>query len=193
MKIKTRSKVLSLLWRYVYHLIAYKILYLTIYFVFKRILAICHIIRGHFQQVPIDLGFHFQNYKHFLQYFGFYLLNTVYAKKRYQESLFIFKFSFIQTMQSRRNTYYLRTSHFSAKCQYRFLALIFLYTFKKTLWKSYVRFWKWNLKRTTQSAQNSFSRKSNLKFCIIFNMVSFVNAQGSVNIRLACLKVLLLI
>ena len=64
---------------------------------------------------------------------------------------------------------------------------------KKILLKNYVRFWKWNLKRTTQSAQNSFSSKLNLKFCIIFNMISFANAQGSVKIRLACSNVLLLI
>ena len=34
--------------------------------------------------------------------------------------------------------------------------------------------------------------KSDLKFCIIFNMISFANAQGSVKIRLACSKALLL-
>ena len=47
---------------------------------------------------------------------------------------------------------------------------------EKLPWKNFVRFWKWNLKRTTQSAQNSFSKKSNLKFCIIFNMILFANA-----------------
>ena len=45
-----------------------------------------------------------------------------------------------------------------------------------------LRFWKWNLKRTPQSASNSFLRKSNFMFCIIFKMVSFVNARGSVKI-----------
>ena len=35
-------------------------------------------------------------------------------------------------------------------------------------------------------------RKSDLNFCIIFNMISFFNAQGSVKIRLACSKALLL-
>ena len=69
-----------------------------------------------------------------------------------------------------------------------FLALIFLYTLEKIPWKNYVRFWKWNLKRTSQSAQNSFLRKSTLKFCIIFNMISFVNVHGSVKIRLAFQK-----
>ena len=40
------------------------------------------------------------------------------------------------------------------------------YTKKKIQWKNYGRFWKWTLKHTSQSAQNSFLRKSNLKFCI---------------------------
>ena len=65
-----------------------------------------------------------------------------------------------------------------------FLALIFLYISEKKTWKNYVRFWKWNLKRTLQPVRNSFSRKSNLKFCIIFSIISFVNTQGSVKNRL---------
>ena len=118
-------------------------------FCFKRTLAIHHIIHGHF---------HFQSCKHFLEYSGFYLLTTFYTKKQYQEFLFIYfrsynnksQFSFLQTVQSRSNTSYFRTSHFCVKCQYRFLALTFLYTLKKKkkekTWKK--RFWKWNLKRT---------------------------------------------
>ena len=46
--------------------------------------------------VGIDLGFRFQNCKHFLEYFGFCLLNTVYTKKQYQELLFICLFSKLQ-------------------------------------------------------------------------------------------------
>ena len=86
----------------------------------------------------------------------------------------------------------LLTSNFCTKCLHHFISLIFFYTLKKIPRKKYVSLWKWNLKRTLQSAQNSFSRKSNSEFCIIFN-ISFVNAKGSVKIRLACLKVLLLI
>ena len=63
----------------------------------------------------------------------------------------------------------------------------------KILWKNYVSFWQRNLKRTLQSARNLFSRKSDLKSCIIFNIPSFTNTQGSVNIRLACSKASLLI
>ena len=74
-----------------------------------------------------------------------------------------------------------------------FLALIFLHILNKIPWENYVRLWKFNLKRTPQSAQNSFLRKSNLKFCIIFNMIPFANYQCSVKIRLAYSKVLLLI
>ena len=47
---------------------------------------------------------------------------------------------------------------------------------EKISWKNFVRFWKWNWKRTPQSARNSFSRKSNLKVCIIFNRISYANA-----------------
>ena len=52
---------------------------------------------------------------------------------------------------------------------------------------------EYGLKHTTQPAQNSFSRKSNLKHCIIFNVISFSNDQGLLKIRLAYSKVLLLI
>ena len=81
------------------------------------------------------------------------------------------KFAFLQTVQSSLNTSNLRLNHVCAKCSDRFLALIYLYTLKKIY----------------------FSRKSNLAFCIIFNMISFANTQGSVKIRIACSKVLLLI
>ena len=89
------------------------------------------------------------------------------------------KFSlFLKIVQSSRNTSYLQTSHFLCKM----LASFF----------SSKRFCKWNLKHTPQSPLNSFSRKWNLKFCIVFNMISLSNAQASVKIRLACLKVLIL-
>ena len=59
---------------------------------------------------------------------------------------------------------------FAQKCYYCVLALIFLYKLKKIPWKKHVRFWKWTLNCTHHLAQNSFSRKSNLKFCIfIYN------------------------
>ena len=67
---------------YIYHFIAYKILYLSIYFVLKRNLSIV-IYTGTFLEMAIDLSFHFQNYKHIQEYFGFYLLITVYTKKQY--------------------------------------------------------------------------------------------------------------
>ena len=73
-----------------------------------------------------------------------------------------------------------------------FSSIIPLYI-EKNLVGNYVRFWEWNWKCTPLSAQSSFSRKSNLKFCIIFNMISFADTYGSVKIRLAYSKVLLLI
>ena len=85
------------------------------------------------------------------------------------------KYSFFQTVQSRRNKSYLWTSHFCIKCWYHFLALIFLFTLEKISWKSYLRFWKWNLKCTSQFVHH-ISRKSDLMFCIIFNMILFANA-----------------
>ena len=41
------------------------------------------------------------------------------------------KFSFLQILYSSRNTSYFQTSHFCAKLQYHFLALIFVYTLEK--------------------------------------------------------------
>ena len=96
------------------------------------------------------------------------------------------KISLLQTVQSRRNTFYLRASHFCGKSQHTFLALIFLCILKKFTCKDYVRLWKWNLKLAPQSAQNPFS------FFILFNIISFANHQGSAKIRLACLNLLLI-
>ena len=55
-KVKIHSKILSSAWQHIYHLIAYKIIYLTIYFVFKRGLSICHIIQRHFTRCPLLWG-----------------------------------------------------------------------------------------------------------------------------------------
>ena len=99
------------------------------------------------------------------------------------------KFLFLETVQPSYDTSYLRASYFCVNFPYHFLANIPLYI-GKISWKNYVRFWKWNLNSTPQLVKNSFLRKSNSKFCFIFNMISFVNAQGSVKIRLACSKAL---
>ena len=76
--------------------------------------------------MAIDLGFRFQNNKHFLKYFGFYLLTTVYTKKSDTSKFCLIvylwnyndknKFSFLQTVQSSHNISYLQTSHFCVKC-----------------------------------------------------------------------------
>ena len=52
------------------------------YFVLKRSLSICH----------IDLEFHFQNYRHFVEYFGFYLLTTVYIRKNDTRNFCLFMY-----------------------------------------------------------------------------------------------------
>ena len=133
--------------------ILHKILYLTIYFIFKRSLSVCHIVQGHSQWVLIDLGCHFQNCKHFLEYFGFYL---------YQQLLFILqsyndksKFSFLQTVQAGRNTSYLPMSNFCAKCWY----LARPPYFEKITVEKLFKVLEMNLKCTSQSSQNSFSIK----------------------------------
>ena len=48
------------------------------------------------------------------------------------------KFSFLQTVQLRRDMSYLLTSHFCVKSYYRFLALIFFHTLKKIPLENYV-------------------------------------------------------
>ena len=157
--------MLSKSWRHIYRLIPDKILYLVIYFVLKRSLSICHIIQGHFQQVLIDLGFHFQNKIHFHKYFVFYLLTNVYTKNNNRNfCLFVYlqsyndksKFSSLQTVPPNQNTWCVNEPFFCKMLAYRVLALIFLYTLKKIPWKNYVKFWKWNLKRTSQSAKIRF-------------------------------------
>ena len=90
-------------------------------------------------------------------------------------------------MQLNRNTSYLRKSHFCAKSYYRFLAVIF-YILKKIPRKNHARFWKWNIKRTLQSALRLVFEKIKFKVLQYIQHVSIVNAKGSVKIRLACSK-----
>ena len=80
-----------------------------------------------FWAVHIDCS---QHEKTILGIFGLFVYLRSYNDKS--------KFSFLETVQSSRNMSYLRTSHFCAKCQYRFLALIFLYTMKKISWKNFL-------------------------------------------------------
>ena len=99
-------------------------------------------------------------------------------------------------MQSSRNTCYLRTSHFCAKCQKSSALKISFFSSNSRLYigKNSVEYICKVLEmelKTHQSVKNSCLRESNLTFCIIFNMISFLNTQGSVRIKLACSKVLL--
>ena len=150
----------------------------------------------------IDLEFHFQNYKHFLEYFEFYLLTTVYTKKTIPNfCLFVClrscndknKFSFLKKSTVKPQHVLFANEPFLRKMLVSFFSSnILLYIEKNSVEKS-CRVLEMELKSTPQSTQNSFSRKSDITFCIIFNMISFANAQGSVKIRLACSKVFLLI
>ena len=99
------------------------------------------------------------------------------------------KFLFLQTVQSSSNMSYLHKS-FCIKCWwYPVLFYPIPLHIEKTLWKNYVRFWKMELIVYTQvSPKFIFKRKSNLKFCIIFNMISFTNMLGWNNIEQAKLQ-----
>ena len=81
-----------------------------IYFVFKRNCSIFHIMQGHFQQVPIDLGFHFQNQKNFLKYFGPYLLTTVYTKSNTRNFCL-----FIYEVTTAKNRFFLQCSQIAMR------------------------------------------------------------------------------
>ena len=87
-------------------MIAYKILYLTIYFVFKRNNSIFVIIEGHLGAHRFGVSFP-KLYKHSLKYFELYLLTIVYEKNDIRKfCLFVYlgsyndksKFSFLQTV-----------------------------------------------------------------------------------------------
>ena len=141
-----------------------KTLILTIYFVLKRSHQLFILYRDIFSRRH-GFGVPFPKLKNFFEIFRV-LPNGYSLRKNHTRNFCLFvylrsyndksKFSFLQTVQSRRNTSFLRTIHFLTKCYYRFLALIFLCTLKKILRKNYVRLWKWNLKRTPQPVQIFF-------------------------------------
>ena len=142
---RIHSKIFSLSWWHIYHLTANKILYLMIYFVFKRSSSICHI-------VPSSISKTTNSFWNILG--STYWLQSIRKNDTRNFCLFVYlwsyndksKFSLLQKVQSSRNTSYLQTSHFCAKTEYRFLALIFLYALKKIQRKNHVWFWKRNLK-----------------------------------------------
>ena len=118
------------------------------------------------------IGFPFQKLQLFSGIFlgSTYWPQSIWKKDTRNFCLFVYlqsyndksKFSFIQTVQSSRNLSYLWTSHLCAKCLYRFLALIFLYTLKKVPLKKDVRLWKWKLNHTPQLAQKNCFRKDQI-------------------------------
>ena len=118
------------------------------------------------------IGFPFQKLQLFSGIFlgSTYWPQSIWKKDTRNFCLFVYlqsynnksKFSFIQTVRSSRNLSYLGTSRLCAKCLYRFLALIFLYTLKKVPLKRDVRLWKWKLNRTPQLAQKNCFRKDQI-------------------------------
>ena len=111
----------------------------------------------------------------------------LFTKLQRQKKTFVFRNSAVKP----QHVLFENEPFFCAKCQYRFLALIFLYTLKNIRWKNYVRFCK-IMEIELRTYTFLFFRKSNLKFCIIFKMISFVNVHCSVRIRSACSKAMLL-
>ena len=136
----------------------------------------------------MDLGFHFQNQKHFLKYLGFCLLATAYEKTIL--GIFVCLFICEVTTTKVNFDFYKQciqdAIHFLTKCYYRFLALIFLCTLKKNTAEKLCKTLEMELKSHTPAGPDFFLRKSNLKFCFIFDMILLANAQGLVNFRLAC-------
>ena len=131
--------------------------------------------------MPIDRGSHFQNCKHFMEHFGFYLL-TIDCSLYEKTILGFFVHLFICEVTT-TNVHFrfdkqrsqAVTRHFCTKCSLvlvSFLAPILLFLSKK---------------------KRFIFEKIDFKFCIMFNMISFANAQSSVKVRRTCSKVLLLI
>ena len=121
-------------------------------------------MQEYFQQVFIDLGFHFQSWKLFLDYFRFQLLTTAYKEIRYQKLFCLLipivkttKLNLVFTNSAVKMQHVLFGSEpFLCKTLvlFFFISNIPLYI-ERTLWKNYVR--KWNLKCRPKLAQNSFS------------------------------------
>ena len=172
----------------------YKTLILTIYFVLKRSHQLFILYRDIFSSRH-GFGVPFPKSKTFFEIFRVLPIGYSLRKNHTRNfCLFVYlrsyndksKFWFLQTVHSRRNTSFLRTIHFLTKCYYRFLALIFLCTLKKNTAEKLCKTLEMELKSHTPAGPDFFLRKSNLKFCFIFDMILLANAQGLVNFRLAC-------
>ena len=133
-----------------------------IYFVFKKSLSILSYYTAIFLVSAHRFGVPFPKLQTFSKIFWALHIGLQSIRKNDTRNFCLFvylrscngksKCSLLETVQSSDNTCYLRMSHFCARCLHRFLALIFLYTLGKIPWKNYVRFLKWNLKRTSKSA-----------------------------------------
>ena len=128
--------------------------------------------------MPIDLVLHFQNYKHFLGYFGFYLWTAVYSKNQYLGLLFIYLFICKVITTKKIFCFYKQCSQaatrlicelgtFAQNASIISVALIYLCILKRIPWKNYVRLWKWNIKSTCQSAKIRFPENQIETFALI--------------------------
>ena len=128
--------------------------------------------------MPIDLVLHFQNYKHFLGYFGFYLWTAVYSKNQYLGLLFIYLFICKVITTKKIFCFYKQCSQaatrlicelgtFAQNASIISVALIYLCILKRIPWKNYVRLWKWNIKSTSQLAKIRFPENQIETFALI--------------------------
>ena len=184
-------------WYMIYD-IWYIYIYIYIYIVFKRSLSICHIMRVIFSRCPFIC--------HSISKTAITFLNILDStidyslqKKMYTRNFCLFayfqscnnkiKFLLIQTLQSSGKMSYLHKSFCTKRWWYPILFYPIPLHIEKALWKNYVRFWKMELIVYTHiSPKFIFKRKSNLKFCIIFNMISFTNMIGWNNTEQAKLQ-----
>ena len=99
---------------------------------------------------------------HFLKHFGPYILTKnvclFISEVTATKENFVFRNSAVKAQHV-----LFENEPFLHKMLVSFSALVFLYTLEKLAWKNYVRFSKWNLKRTPQSTQNLFFEKIKFK------------------------------
>ena len=148
--------------------------------------------------MPIDLGFHFQNYEYLLKYFGHYLLTTVYTKKRYQEFLFVYlqgysdksNFSFLKNSAVKPQYILFAKEPFLRKILLPFFCCNILHIEKSPAEKS-CKVLEMEIKTYTPISLRLVFEKIKFKVLQYIQHVSIVNAKGSVKIRLACSKAFL--
>ena len=112
----------------------YNILYLAIYFVFKKSLSICHIMHGHFSRWPLICSIISETRNIVRNILGstYWLQSMRKNDTKNFFYLFICKVNRIKvnSVVKPKNVLFANEPFF-AKCKYRFFALISLHTLKK--------------------------------------------------------------